>query len=156
MRYSDLVEFRTIGPETQSLVESGRRHLRIEVHLVESALGGEIQEAMHYGDASSQPTVLRQYCDTANLTGGFQASCANRVTFCGSRGFENENVRDDGVELVPFVAFRDLLFFDENRPPHALNLQAVVLPGGESHDVIPGGLCRHVGERWQRYVKRRR
>ena len=123
---------------------------------MESALGGEIQEATHHGDASSGATVLRQYCDTANLTGGFQASCANRVTFCGSRGFENENVRDDGVEFVPFVAFRDLLFFDENRPPHALNLQAVVLPGGESHDVIPGGLCRHVGERWQRYVKRRR
>ena len=70
---------------------------------MESAFGGEIQEATHHGDASSGATVLRQYCDTANLTGGFQASCANRVTFCGSRGFENENVRDDGVELVPFV-----------------------------------------------------
>ena len=123
---------------------------------MESALGGEIQEATHHGDASSGATVLRQYCDTANLTGGFQASCANRVTFCGSRGFENENVRDDGVEFVPFVAFRDLLFFDENRPPNALNQQAVMLPRGESNDVIFGGLCRHVGELWPAYVKRRR
>jgi hypothetical protein len=114
---------------------------------VESALGGEIHEATHHGDASSGAAVLRQYCDTPNLTGGFQASCANRVTFCGSRGFESENVRDDGIELVPFVAFSDLLFFDENRPPHALYLQAVVLPAGQSHDVIPGGWSRHVGER---------
>ncbi len=123
---------------------------------MESALGGEIQEATHHGDASSGAAVLRQYCDTANLTGGFQASCANRVTFCRRRKFENEYVRDDGIELVPFVAFRDLLFFDEDRPPYALDLQAVVLPAGESHDVIADGSCRHVGELWPAYVKRRR
>ena len=123
---------------------------------MESPLGGEIQEATHHGDASSGATVLRQYCDTANLTGGFQASCANRVTFRSSRWFENEDVRDDGIEFVPLVAFGDLLFLDENRPPDALDLQPVLRPRGESHDVIPGGLCRHVGERWQRYVKRRR
>ncbi len=122
---------------------------------MESAFGGEIQEATHQGDASSGAAVLRQYCDTANLTGGFQAPCANRVTFCGSGWFECEHVRYDGIEFVPFVAFRDLLLLDENRPPYALDLQSVVLPRGESHDVIPGRLCWHVGERWQAYVKRR-
>ena len=123
---------------------------------MESALGGEIQEAMHDGDASSGATVLRQHCDTANLTGGLQASSADRVTFCGSRRFKDENVRDDGIEFVPFVAFRDLLFLDENRPPYALDLQPVVRPRGESNDVIPGGLCRHVSELWLAYVKLRR
>jgi hypothetical protein len=84
VRYSDLVELRAIGPETQPLVESGCGHLCVQVHLVESPLGGQIQEATHHGDASSGATVLRQYCDAANLTGGFQATRANRVTFCGS------------------------------------------------------------------------
>ena len=121
---------------------------------MESALDGEIQEAMHDGDASPSATVLRQYCDAANLTGGLQAPCANRVTFCGSGPFESEDMVDDGVEIVPFVAFRDLLFFDENSSPHVLDVHAVVLPRGQSHDVILRVIRGHAGLPLLLYVKR--
>jgi hypothetical protein len=82
VRYSDLVELRTIGPETQSLVEAGGRHLRVQVDLGEAPLDGEIHEATHDRDAGAGAAKTRQYCDATNLTGGFQAPCANRVTFC--------------------------------------------------------------------------
>ncbi len=123
---------------------------------MESALDGEIQEAMHDGDASPCATVLRQYCDAANLTGGLQASSANRVTFCGSRSLESEDMVDDGVQVVPFVPFRDLLFFDENSSPHVLDVHAVVLPRGQSHDVILSVIRGHASLPLPLYVKRSR
>ncbi len=85
VRYSDFVKFRAVSPETQPLVESGGGHLCIQVDLGESTLCGEIHQALHHRDAGAGAAVLRQYCDAANLTGGFEAARANRVTFCRSR-----------------------------------------------------------------------
>jgi len=99
------------------------------------------------------PAPVPRYCDTANLTGGLQAPRANRVTFCGSGGLENQDMGDDRVQFVPFVPFRDPLFLDENSSPHALNVHAIVLPGGEPHDVIRNGMGGHDGLRQRRYVK---
>jgi hypothetical protein len=138
VRYSDLVKFRAVDPETQPFVESGGRHLRVQVHLGESLPGGQIHEATHHGDAGSAAAVLRQHCDAANLTGGFQASSADGVTVCGSRALENQHVSGLTVLIIPFVAFIDLLFLDENSPSHVLDLHAVVRPRGERDDVVRG------------------
>src|SRR5512134_3445197 len=53
VRYPDLVEFRAVRPETQPLVESAGIGLRVQVHLGESALSGEVHEAAH--DRESGP-----------------------------------------------------------------------------------------------------
>jgi hypothetical protein len=143
VRYPDLVKFRAIGLETQSLVEAGSRHLRVQVDLREATLCGEVHEAAHDGEARPGAAMRRQYGDATNLTGGFQAACANRVTFRGISRRKHEYVRDDRIEFVPLVAFRNPLFFDENSPSHVLDLHAIVLPRRELHDVIRSVARRH-------------
>jgi hypothetical protein len=134
VRYADLVEFRTVGPETQPLVEAAGGGLSVQVHLAEAPFDGEFHEAEHDCHTGPGAAVLRQHCDAPNLTGGFQASRANQVTFRAERLHKRERVWHDRVEVVPLVALVDALFFDENRAPHVLDRAGVTRPVGDLDD----------------------
>jgi hypothetical protein len=136
VRYPDLVELRTFGPETQSLVESAGVRLRVQVDLVETALHREVQEPTHDRDTRPCAAKRRQYGDAANFTGGLQATRANQVTFPGGGLHVGEYVWHDRVEGVPFVALWNALFLDENSLADVLDRLAVVLPRGEFDDPI--------------------
>jgi hypothetical protein len=143
VRYPDLIEFRALCPETQPLVESAGVRLRVQVHLGESALSGEVHEAAHDREAGPGATVLRQYGDTTNLTGRFQPASANQVTFCRRGDSIRHNVRDDGVEVVPFLVLGNVLFLYENSPADAFDRRAIVPPGRDFQDEILPQRRRH-------------
>jgi hypothetical protein len=143
MRYPDLIEFRAFCPETQPLVESAGVRLRVQVHLGESALSGEVHEAPHDRKAGPGATVLRQYGDAANLTGRFQPASANQVTFCRRGDSIRHNVRHDGVEVVPFLVLRNVLFLYENSPADAFDRRAIARPARDFEDEILPQQRRH-------------
>jgi hypothetical protein len=134
VRYADLVEFRTVGPETQPLVKAAGGGLSVQVHLAEAPLDGEFHEAAHDRHTGPGAAVLRQHCDAPNLTGGLQASRANQVTFRAERLHEGQRVWHDRVQVVPFVALVDALFLDENRAAHVLDRTGVARPVGDLDD----------------------
>lgn len=128
MRYPDLVEFGPNSPETQPLVKSTGVDLSIQVHLAETALARELDEATHDRHSGPVAAVLRQYGDATNLTGGLQAARANQVTFCLRCGRPRQHVRHDRVELIPFLVLGYALFHYENSPSHVLDRRTVMLP----------------------------
>jgi hypothetical protein len=146
VRYPDLVELGPLGPETQLLVKSAGVSLGIQVHLGETALAREIHEFAHDGETGPAAAVLRQYGDATNLTGGLQTARANQVTFCLPGGRPRQDMRYDGVEVVPFLVLGDALFLYENSPAHPFDRRTVMLPRGKLDVELRRGRWRHFGD----------
>jgi len=128
VRYSDLIEFRAFGPKTKPLVEPRGRRLCVQVHLAETTLCSDLEEATHQCYAGAGAAVPRQYCDATNLTGGFEAGRANCVTFCRRRVDMREHMDRNRINLVKLLALRNALLLDENFTAYGRNIREVVRP----------------------------
>ena len=143
VRYPDLVELGPIGPETQLLVKSAGVSLGIQMHLGKAALAREFHESAHDGETGPAAAVLRQYGDATNLTGGLQTARANQVTFYLPGGRPGQDMRYDGVEVVPFLVLRNVLFLYENSPADAFDRRAIARPARDFEDEILPQQRRH-------------
>lgn len=85
MRDSDLHEFRPFWLETHPRIEPDRGGLRVQMNLREPERPCQIHQVAHHRSADPGAAVLREYRDTTDLTGGFQARRADCVTFPGHR-----------------------------------------------------------------------
>jgi hypothetical protein len=132
MRDSDLHEFRPLGPETHPRIKPDRGGLRVQMNLRESQRPCQIHQVADHRAADPGAAVLREYRDATDLTGGFQASCADCVTF---RGY-CQDVPARRVRGVPFLVLGDALFQDEYAAPDGLDVRAVGIPARRTHPDI--------------------
>src|SRR5512139_2126563 len=121
VRDAHFVEYGPIGPEPQPLVETPRGNLSVKIDPRESRFCGVVHEVAHDQAADPGAAALRQYCDTPDLTGGFEPSRADRVTVLR----EHEHVGRHRIDVVPFLRLGDALFHDEDAAAHGLQRGAV-------------------------------
>ena len=128
MRNAHFVEHGSVWSEITVQVELESVYLRMEKYLFHSLTARFCDEPLQQLSPQTQTTELSQNCEAANLTGGFEPSCANCITFRG----KHQGVHAVRIGVVPLVRLRNTLFDDENRAPHALQFRAVALPRGDN------------------------
>jgi hypothetical protein len=125
MRNTHLVEFGPLGNKTVTEVERHGVNLRMQVYGLESLTARLRHEPLQKSFPDTQSTKFLQDCEAPNLTGGFQASRANCVTFRP----EGQGVHARQVGTIPLFLLRNLLFHDENSPAYLLQRFAMLQPG---------------------------
>ncbi len=136
MQDARLVEHLALAREAELLVEGHGLQLRMQVRFAEAPVVRLVQQPAQDRRADATAAHSGNNRDAPDLTGRIKSPGADWFTVQGDQGMDA-----DGVVIVPFLGFRDLLLMDEDFAADLLQRRAVRAPGREHafYRVVHGG-----------------